>query len=67
MDELSRGKLIALSLVLLEENDRRQIEHLAQMLQNEIPMRSPARVQFGPLMAYELLWAVGRWISRNSA
>ena len=63
---LTRGQIVELSLNLLEEQDRRRIEELAQMLVLEIPARSvPARVQFGPRMAYELLWAIGHWMRRS--
>ena len=62
MAELSRGEIIEASLKLLPDEDRVRIEGLAQMLMNEIPWRSPARVQFGNRMALELLWALGRWL-----
>jgi hypothetical protein len=64
-DEATRGEIIEASLKLLSDEERARIEGLAQMLMNEIPWRSPARVQFGPRMAYELLWSLGRWMRAN--
>ncbi len=64
----SDSEIIELSVELLPDKDRENIRELAQELIFEIHgggRWSQRRVQFGPRMAYRLLYAVGKLLNEE--
>ena len=65
---MSKGKsdseIIELSLELLSPKERQRIRRIAQRLVLEVH-GTKRRVQFGPRMAYRLLWAIGRYLNEE--
>ena len=66
--KLSDGEIIKLSVKLLDEDERIKIQKSAAALTKTMRSRIPHyKIMFGDMMAYELLWKVGRWLNEEDA
>ena len=64
--KLSNGEIIKLSVNLLEEEERHNIRQGAAKLMKTVHSRNPRqKIMFGDMMAYELLYRVGRWLNEE--
>ena len=62
--KLSDGEIIKLSVNLLDEKERIKIQKSAAALTKTMRNRRPHyKIMFGDMMAYELLWKVGRFLN----
>ena len=65
---ISDGEIIKLSVKLLDEEERHKIRQGATMLMKTVHSRNPRqKSMFGDMMAYELLWKVGRWLNKEDS
>ena len=65
---ISDGEIIKLSVNLLDEEERIKIRQGAAKLMKTVHSRNPRqKIMFGDMMAYELLWKVGRWLNEEDA
>ena len=63
---ISDGEIIKLSVNLLDEEERIKIRQGAAKLMKTIHSRNPRqKIMFGDMMAYELLYRVGRWLNEE--
>ena len=63
---ISDGEIIKLSVNLLDEEERHKIRQGAAKLVKTVHSRNPRqKIMFGDMMAYELLWKVGRWLNEE--
>ena len=66
--KLSDGEIIKLSVKLLDEEERHKIRQGAANLMKTVHSRNPRqKIMFGDMMAYELLWKVGRWLNKEDS
>ena len=64
--KLSDGEIIKLSVNLLDEEERHKIRQGAAKLMKTVHSRNPRqKIMFGDMMAYELLYRVGRWLNEE--
>ena len=64
--KLSDGEIIKLSVNLLDEEERIKIQKNAATLTKTMRSRIPHyKIMFGDMMAYELLYRVGRWLNEE--
>ena len=65
-NNISDGEIIKLSVKLLDEEERIKIQKSAAALTNTMRNRRPHyKIMFGDMMAYELLYRVGRWLNKE--
>ena len=65
---ISDGDIIKLSVNLLDEEERHKIRRGAAKLMKTVHSRNPRqKIMFGDMMAYELLYRVGRWLNKEDA
>ena len=63
---ISDGEIIKLSVKLLDAEERHKIRQGAAKLMKTVHSRNPRqKIMFGDMMAYELLWKVGRWLNEE--
>ena len=66
--KLSDGEIIKLSVNLLDEEELLKIQKSAAALTKTMRNRRPHyKIMFGDMMAYELLYRVGRWLNEEDA
>ena len=64
--KISDGEIIRLSVNLLDEEERHKIRQGANKLMKTVRGRNPRqKIMFGDMMAYELLYRVGRWLNEE--
>jgi len=62
----SDGEIIKLSVKLLDEEEHVEIRKSAAALTETMRNRNPYyKIMFGDMMAYELLYRVGRWLNKE--
>ena len=65
-NKMSDGEIIKLSVNLLDEEERAKIRQGAARLMKTVHSRNPRqKIMFGDMMAYELLYRVGRWLNEE--
>ena len=64
--KISDGEIIRLSVNLLDEEERVELQKSATALTKTMRNRIPHyKIMFGDMMAYELLYRVGRWLNEE--
>ena len=62
----SDADIIKLSLILYPEVTRNELRQDAQVLLMNVHKRNPIqKIMFGEAMAYETLYKLGRWLSKE--